>query len=62
VDQQAETVTRVEVAKDRRAVTIAVPGIRKGRVYDVRLRDVKSADGDPVLHPEAYYTVNELVK
>ena len=62
VDQRAETVGRVEVATDRRSATIAVPGMRKGRVYDIRLTWVKSADGEAVLHPEAYYTVNELVK
>ena len=62
VDQRAETVARVEVATDRRSVTIAVPGVRKGRVYDIRLTGVKSANGEAVLHPEAYYTVNELPK
>jgi hypothetical protein len=31
-------------------------------VYDIRLNGVKSADGEVVLHPEAYYTLNELVK
>ncbi|HET6572761.1 MAG TPA: hypothetical protein VFG68_04095 [Fimbriiglobus sp.] len=62
VDQHAEKVTAVAVATDRRAVSIAVPGLRKGRVYEMRLSGVKSADGDAVLHPEAYYTLNELVK
>jgi hypothetical protein len=62
VDQRAEKVTAVEVATDRRSVSVAVPGLRKGRVYDIRLNGVKSADGDAVLHPEAYYTVNELMR
>jgi hypothetical protein len=62
VDQRAEPVTRVEVATDRRSVSLTVPGLRKGRVYDIRLSGVKSANGEAVLHPEAYYTVNELVK
>ena len=62
LDQQAEKVTRVEVEKDRRAVSITVPGLRKGRVYDVRLSGVKSAAGEAVLHPEAYYTLNEVVR
>ena len=43
-------------------MSLAVPGLRKGRVYEIRLDGVKSADGDAVLHPEAYYTLNELVK
>ena len=29
-------------------------------VQGLNLDGVKSADGEPVLHPEAYYTLNEL--
>jgi hypothetical protein len=62
VDQRAEKGTRVAVATDRKSVSLAVPDLHRGRVYDIRLNGVKSADGEAVLHPEAYYTVNELVK
>ena len=33
-----------------------------GRVFEIRLDGVKSGDGDAVVHPEAYYTLNEFVK
>jgi hypothetical protein len=41
---------------------IRVTGMKcvKGRVYEMRLDGVKSADGEAMLHPEAYYTINEL--
>jgi hypothetical protein len=61
-DVRAEPVSRVQVSRDARAVSIAVPNRQKGRVYEIRLNGVKSAVGEPVLHPEGYYTLNELVE
>jgi hypothetical protein len=60
VDRRAEKVEGVTVSADRRTVSLAVGGFRKGRVYELHLDGVKSADGDSVLHPEAYYTLNEI--
>jgi hypothetical protein len=60
VDHRAEEVRAVRVSGDRRKVSLAVRGLRKGRVYELRLRGIRSAGGDPVLHPEAYYTLNEI--
>jgi hypothetical protein len=60
VDRRAEKVHGVRVSPDRRTVSLAVTGFAKGRVYELHLEGVKSADGDPVLHPEGYYTLNEL--
>ncbi len=59
-DTQAELVTRVAVDSDNRGVQLKVPDLRRGRVYELRLEGVKSADGEAVLHPEAYYTLNAL--
>ena len=61
-DKRAEKVATVDVSADGKTVSVAVPGLRKGRVYELRLDGVKSAAGEPVLHPEAYYTLNELRK
>ena len=62
VDKKAEKVEAVKVSADKRSVSLKVGGLRPGRVYEVRLDGVKSAADDPVLHPEGYYTLNELVK
>jgi hypothetical protein len=61
-DTRPEKVMAATVSADGRRVSLAVPGRRKGRVYDLRLTGVRSAAGDEVLHPEAYYTLNELPK
>ena len=50
------------VAADGKSVSLKVEGFRPGRVYELHLDGIKSAQGDPVLHPEAYYTLNEVVR
>jgi hypothetical protein len=59
-DRRAEKVRGVTVSADRRKVSLTVNDFRRGRVYELHLDAVKSVDGDTVLHPEAYYTLNEL--
>ncbi len=61
-DTQPEKVTAIRVSEDRRTVSVAVPDLRIGRVYDFKLNGVKSAEGQDLLHTEAYYTLNELGK
>jgi hypothetical protein len=60
VDRKAEKINRVKVSADRRHVSLAASGFRPGRVYEIHLEGIKSEDGDAVLHPEGYYTLNEL--
>ncbi len=60
VDRKAEKVSDVQVSQDRKSVSLKVSGFRPGRVYELRLDGVRSAEGDLVLHPEAYYTLNEI--
>jgi hypothetical protein len=60
VDRKAEKVQAVKVSADGKCVSLTVGGLRKGRVYELHLDGIKSADGDAVLHPEGYYTLNEL--
>jgi len=62
VDVRAETLGRTTLSKDGKTLSVSCAGIRKGRVYDIRVEGVTSTDGQNVVHPEAYYTVNELVK
>jgi hypothetical protein len=61
-DTQGEKVEVLSVSKDGKSVKLAVPGRRTGRVYDLKLNDVKSADGDELVHAEAYYTLNAVPK
>ena len=60
VDQTTPNITRVEVSSDRRAVRLFVDRLQEGHVHELRLEGVRSASGQPLLHREAYYTLNYL--
>jgi hypothetical protein len=61
-DTRAEKVAGISLSADKKTVNVKVPDLKPGRVYDIALNGVKSVAGEAVLHPEAYYTLNELVK
>jgi hypothetical protein len=61
-DTRAETVSRVQLSRDARTASLIVPDRQQGRVYEIRLDGVRSVGGEPVLHPEGYYTLNEQVE
>jgi hypothetical protein len=60
VDRKAEKVQAVTLSADRKMASLKVDGFKPGRVYELHLDGIKSADGDAVLHPEGYYTLNQL--
>lgn len=62
MDVQPEKVTAVKLSADRKTLSVNVPDLRVGRVYDFKWNNLKSSDGQDLLHKEAYYTLNELVK
>jgi hypothetical protein len=59
-DKKPEKITAVTVSADKKTVSLAVTGFKPGRIYEVHVDGAKSADGDAVLHPEGYYTLNEV--
>jgi hypothetical protein len=61
-DTQPEKVEAVTLSKDGKTASVTVPNLKRGRVYDFSLSGVKTAGGESLLHPEAYYTLNEMVK
>jgi hypothetical protein len=60
VDQTRPTITRVQVSPDRRSVRLFVEGLVEGHIHDLAAPGVRSADGRPLLHPQAYYTLNYI--
>jgi hypothetical protein len=62
VDVRAEPSGEAKLSDDGKTLFVPVEALRKGRVYDFRIDGVKTRDGEPILHAEAYYTLNELVK
>ena len=60
-DRAARKQDRGHRDRRRRALArIVVPQRDERRVYHLQLKDVTAADGAKLLHPDAYYTLNEL--
>ena len=62
MDTRAEPVLNAKLSADGKKLSFEIADIKPGRVYDFKLSDFKTADGQSLLHAESYYTVNELVK
>ncbi|HZL35104.1 MAG TPA: hypothetical protein VFC78_07330 [Tepidisphaeraceae bacterium] len=61
VDQTTPTIKSATVSQDRKKVHIAVDGLQEGAIHELHLPDLRSADGKPLLHPVAYYTLWQFV-
>lgn len=62
VDQTKPAITRAVVSPNRLGVRLQVDGLQLGHVHQLELKGVKNAKGHPLLHAEAYYTLNYLPK
>ena len=62
IDRRAERVTASALSADGKTLSLTVPNLHKGRVYEIRVDGAKTSEGEALLHDEAYYTLNELVR
>jgi hypothetical protein len=60
LDRTRMTVNDVLVAPDGRSIELTLPALIKDRVYLFRLPQIRSAKGEPLVHPTAAYTLNEI--
>lgn len=60
VDRARPVVTEARVSEDGLAVEIMVKGWVQGHVHHLNVGRLRSADGERILHPDAYYTLNEI--
>jgi glucose/arabinose dehydrogenase len=60
VDDVLPKITAAEVAKDGKSVRLRLDPLTKGHIHELHLDGVKSTSGQPLLHPVAYYTLNEI--
>lgn len=57
VDRATPTLTSATPSPDGLAVELSFDGLREGYVHELRLPGVRSAQGEPLLHPRAYHTL-----
>jgi glucose/arabinose dehydrogenase len=60
VDAAKPVITAAEVAPDGRTVRLKVDGLVRGHVHELKLPGLRNRAGIGLLHPEAYYTLNEI--
>jgi SMP-30/Gluconolactonase/LRE-like region len=61
-DTRPEKVKTAKLSTDGKTLSITGVELARGRVYDFSFVGVKSKEGESLLHADAYYTLNELVK
>ena len=60
VDQTEPAIVKATVAEDGRSVRLLLDAMAEGHVHELHLDGIRSADGNPLLHPRAYYTLNTI--
>jgi hypothetical protein len=60
VDATTPTIKKIEVGRDQQSVRLFVDPLQEGHVHELHLDGVRSAEGVPLLHRTAYYTLNYI--
>ncbi|MFG0334558.1 MAG: hypothetical protein ACF8TS_14475 [Maioricimonas sp. JB049] len=60
VDHTTPTIESATVSKDGLRVRLTIDGLQEGHVHELHSDGVRSAEGLPLLHQEAYYTLNYI--
>ena len=62
VDQTHPKIVSATISPDRQSVRLIVDSLKEGNVHELVSAGVRSVDGLPLLHKEAYYTLNRIPK
>ena len=60
IEQKELTISKAHVAADGMSVRLAIEGLRTPYVHELHLNGIRSAEGEALLHPVAYYTLNVI--
>lgn len=58
--KQTLSIARAEVSQDGLRVRLMVSGLREHFVHELEAPGIRNRDGEPLLHPRAYYTLNRI--
>jgi hypothetical protein len=62
VDHTAPNITRAVPATDGLSVRLYIDAPQVGHVHELHLDGIRARDGLPLLHSQAYYTLNYIPK
>lgn len=60
IEQRSNDISSVDVSDDGLTIRLTVPQREVGRVFQFKFSGINSQDGDPLLHSQAWYTLNAL--
>lgn len=60
VDRTEPKLVKAEPSEDGKSVRLRVDGLQKGHVHELKAAGVRNRAGLPLLHAQAYYTLNEF--
>jgi len=60
VDETVAKITKVDVAKDGKSARLYVEGLQEGHIHELTSAGVLSTEGEKLLHPQAFYTLNYI--
>lgn len=60
VDHTKPVIRRVSVSDDKLSARVFLDGIQEGHIHEFELKGIRSVRGEPLLHKEAYYTLNQV--
>jgi hypothetical protein len=62
VDKTTPTVESAKVSENGKVVRLVVKGLVEGNIHELNSKGVTNTEGVKLLHPEAYYTLNQIPK
>lgn len=62
VDHTFPKITSAKVSADKKSVMLTIDDLQEGHVHELISDGVRNAEGLPLLHNEAYYTLNYFAK
>jgi hypothetical protein len=60
VDHTTPTIEKLTVSPDGKSVRMQIKGLQEGHIHELHADGIKSTDGLPLLHKEAYYNLNYI--
>lgn len=61
-DTKPLMVKSATVGEDGKSVTLVIEGLETFYVHELKANGIRNRDGQPLLHPEAYYTLTRIPK
>ncbi len=60
IEVRANDITAVDISDDGLTVRLTVPKRETGRVFHLKISGLNSQEGDELLHPQTWYTMNAI--